>query len=51
MLDAAVGWFECRVTGETEPGDHVVYFGQVLAGGVRDGDATTLAATGMSYAG
>lgn len=51
VLDAAVGWFECRVTGQAEPGDHVVYFGQVIAGGVNDGDATTLAATGMSYAG
>lgn len=51
VLDSAVGWFECRVVGQAEPGDHVVYFGQVIAGGVNDGDATTLAATGMSYAG
>ena len=51
VLDAAVGWFECRVVGEAEPGDHVVYFGQVITGGVHDGDATTLASTGMSYAG
>ncbi|MCK9485725.1 MAG: flavin reductase family protein [Dehalococcoidia bacterium] len=51
VLDAAVAWFECRVVGVQEPGDHVVYFGEVIAGGVREGNATTLAATGMSYAG
>ncbi|MEE8421505.1 MAG: flavin reductase family protein [Dehalococcoidia bacterium] len=40
VLDSAVGWFECRVVGQSEPGDHVVYFGQVIAGGVADGAAT-----------
>jgi flavin reductase (DIM6/NTAB) family NADH-FMN oxidoreductase RutF len=51
VLDAAVAWFECRVVGQAQPGDHVVYFGEVIGGDVREGDATTLAATGMAYAG
>lgn len=51
VLDAAVGWFECRVIGSAEPGDHKVFFGQVIGGGAREGDSTTLRATGMSYAG
>jgi flavin reductase (DIM6/NTAB) family NADH-FMN oxidoreductase RutF len=51
VLEAAVGWFECRVVGQAQHGDHVVFFGEVVGGGVREGDATTLAGTGMSYAG
>jgi flavin reductase (DIM6/NTAB) family NADH-FMN oxidoreductase RutF len=51
VLDAAVAWVECRVVGQQQPGDHVVFFGEVIGGDVRDGAATTLAATGMSYAG
>jgi flavin reductase (DIM6/NTAB) family NADH-FMN oxidoreductase RutF len=51
VLDGAVAWFECRVVGQAEPGDHVVFFGEVIGGAARDGEATTLAATGMSYAG
>src|SRR5690606_13661351 len=50
-LDQAVAWFECRVVDKVEPGAHVVFFGEVIGGEVREGDATTLAATGMSYAG
>lgn len=53
VLDAAVAWYECRVVGQAEPGDHVVYFGEVTGGapGPAEGEATTLAAVGMSYAG
>ncbi len=51
VLDAAVAWFECRVVATESPGDHVVYFGEVIGGDVREGDSTTLRATGMSYAG
>lgn len=51
VLDQAVAWFECRVVDKAEPGDHVVFFGEVIGGDVREGDATTLAQTGMSYAG
>ena len=51
VLDSAVAWFEARVVGTAKPGDHVVFFGEVIGGGAREGNATTLAATGMSYAG
>lgn len=51
VLDQAVAWFECRVVGKAEPGDHVVFFGEVIGGGAREGDSTTLSGTGMSYAG
>jgi len=51
VLDAAVAWFECRVIDKAEPGDHVVFFGEVVGGSATDAPATTIAATGMSYAG
>ena len=53
VLDAAVAWYECRVVDRAEPGDHVVYFGEVTAGapGPAAGEAATLSAVGMSYAG
>ncbi len=53
VLDAAIAWYECRVVDRAEPGDHVVYFGEVTGGapGPAEGEATTLAAVGMSYAG
>ena len=51
VLDAAVAWFECRLIEKTEPGDHVVYFGEVIGGSATDAAATTLAGVGMSYAG
>ena len=51
ILDAATAWIECRVVDQIEPGDHVVFFGEVVAGGKSAGTATTLRDTGMSYAG
>jgi flavin reductase (DIM6/NTAB) family NADH-FMN oxidoreductase RutF len=51
VLDAAVAWFECRVVGQSQPGDHVVYYGEVIDGSATDAPATTLRDTGMSYAG
>jgi len=51
ILMAASAWIECRLIAQTEPGDHVVFFGQVISGSKGTGSATTLRATGMSYAG
>ena len=53
VLDSSVAWIECRVVGQSEPGDHVVYFGEVIGGGASEDEApaTTLRDTGMSYAG
>jgi flavin reductase len=31
LIDNALGWFECRTTGQHEAGDHTVFFGEVLA--------------------
>ena len=53
VLDAAVAWYECRVVDSDEPGDHVIYFGEVTGGGMGPaaGEAAPLSAVGMSYAG
>ena len=52
-LDRAVGWIERRVAASHEPGDHAVFFGEVVAGGAgpSDGEATSLGAIDLSYAG
>ncbi len=51
VLDCAVAWIECRVVGKAEPGDHVVYFGEVVGGKNNGGTTTTLRDVGMSYSG
>lgn len=46
-----VAWIECRVVGKAKPGEHVVYFGEVV-GGKNNGDTTTtLRDVGMPYSG
>ncbi len=30
MIDGALAWMECKVTGEYETADHVVVFGEVV---------------------
>jgi 3-hydroxy-9,10-secoandrosta-1,3,5(10)-triene-9,17-dione monooxygenase reductase component len=51
VLDDALAWFACRVTGEFDAGDHVVVFGQALAGELqRSGDPSVhLRKNGLSY--
>jgi flavin reductase (DIM6/NTAB) family NADH-FMN oxidoreductase RutF len=53
VLDSAVGWVECKVVDSHQPGDHVVFFGEVVGGdlGPTTGEPTTLAAVDLSYAG
>ena len=51
ILDTATAWLECRVVDQVHPGDHVIYFGEVIGGGVGTGTSTTLRDTGMSYSG
>lgn len=50
-LEAALAWLECRVTGEHDAGDHVVVFGEVIAGRLlRPGDPTVrLRRSGLDY--
>jgi flavin reductase (DIM6/NTAB) family NADH-FMN oxidoreductase RutF len=51
VLDAALAWLECRVTGEHALGDHVVVFGTVEHGALlRAGDpAVRLRRDGLEY--
>ena len=51
VLSAALAWFECRVTGEHEVGDHVVLFGEVEDGSqARAGDPSVhLRKNGLGY--
>lgn len=53
VLGAAVGWIECRVVDSAQPGDHIVFFGEVVGGGQgpADSEPGTLRSIGMSYAG
>lgn len=53
VLGSAVGWIECKVVDSAQPGDHIVFFGEVIGGGQgpADGEPGTLESIGMSYAG
>lgn len=51
VLDEALAWFSCRRTGEFDAGDHVVVFGEALAGACqREGDPSVhLRKNGLGY--
>lgn len=51
ILDDALAWFSCRITGEHDAGDHVVVFGEAIEGArQRDGDPSVhLRKNGLSY--
>ena len=52
LLDAALAWVECRVTGELPSGDHVVVVAEVINAGVnRDGQPLSMAEAGFRYFG
>jgi flavin reductase (DIM6/NTAB) family NADH-FMN oxidoreductase RutF len=52
LLEAALGWVECRVTEELITGDHILYISEVVEAGVnREGTPLTLKETGFRYAG
>jgi flavin reductase (DIM6/NTAB) family NADH-FMN oxidoreductase RutF len=52
LLDAALGWLECRVTGSVFAGDHVVFVAEVIEAGVnREGQPLTMAEAGFRYFG
>ncbi len=52
LLGEAIGWLECEVRHRWEPGDHIVFVGEVVAGNLKKSEMplTTLAA-GMGYGG
>jgi flavin reductase (DIM6/NTAB) family NADH-FMN oxidoreductase RutF len=51
VLDEALAWLDCRLAGEHELADHVVLFGEVVAGALaREGDPSVhLRRNGLSY--
>jgi flavin reductase (DIM6/NTAB) family NADH-FMN oxidoreductase RutF len=52
LLANALSWVDCRVTGQLETGDHVVYVGEVVGAGLNgEGTPLTLEALGWHYGG
>ena len=52
LLEAALGWVECKVVGSLPSGDHVLYVADVVEVGLnREGTPLTLKETGFKYAG
>lgn len=53
VLNECTGWIDCRVTSETDAGDHVLMIAEVVEAGTGGVDAgtLTLAETGFRYAG
>ncbi|MBI4772385.1 MAG: flavin reductase family protein [Chloroflexi bacterium] len=52
ILEAALGWVECRVTGKVESGDHTIYVAEVVEAGVhREGAPLSMAEAGFRHSG
>ena len=52
LLDAALGWLECRVVGALPAGDHVVIVAEVVEAGLQaEGQPLTMAEAGFRYFG
>ncbi len=52
ILGEAIGWLECQVRNRIETGDHIVFIGEVLAGGLKsDSVPLTTIAAGLGYGG
>jgi len=52
LLEAALGWVECRVQGSIPAGDHIVFVAEVVeVGQNREGTPLTLKEAGFKYAG
>jgi len=52
ILDGALGWLACRVTGELAAGDHTVFVAEITDAGIlREGALLTLADAGFRYSG
>ena len=52
ILEGALGWLACRVTGELPAGDHTVFVAEITGAGVlREGALLTMAAAGFRYSG
>jgi flavin reductase (DIM6/NTAB) family NADH-FMN oxidoreductase RutF len=52
VLEAALGWVECRVQGTIPAGDHVLMVAEVVGVGQnREGTPLTMKEAGFRYAG
>ena len=52
ILANALSWVDCRVTGQLDTGDHILYAGEVIAAGTHgEGTPLTLEALGWHYGG
>ncbi len=52
ILADALGWLDCRVTGELPAGDHTLFVAEITDAGIlRDGDVLTMAEAGFRYSG
>jgi flavin reductase (DIM6/NTAB) family NADH-FMN oxidoreductase RutF len=52
ILDDALGWLECRVTGELPSGDSTVFVAEIVDASVlREGIALTMAEAGFRHSG
>lgn len=52
ILDVCQAWIECRVTEKITPGDHTLYFGQVVDCGLNSREPVlTTVTTGLKYGG
>ena len=52
VIEACLGWMECRLVATMPAGDHTLVLGEVVEAGVeREGLPLTLAETGMKYSG
>lgn len=52
ILEDALGYLECRITGSVPAGDHTVFVAEVTqAGLLREGEALTMRETGFRYSG
>ncbi len=53
IIEACLGWVECRVTGSLPSGDHTVYVAEVVEAGLNQegGPALNMAAAGFKHSG
>jgi flavin reductase (DIM6/NTAB) family NADH-FMN oxidoreductase RutF len=54
ILDDCRAWVECRVVKKTAPGDHILYYGEVVACGLDaegEGEVLTTVTSGLKYGG
>ena len=52
ILRDAIAWFECELDDTVVTGDHTLFIGRVVGGGIhREADPLTLRETGWDYGG